>query len=116
LRGRQDNIQVALRRNSSNDPGDVDKLFKPHLKDMGWTFRVDTEVPRQIDGYNSGVFLLGYVACMMYEMSPRRLTPMLIQGFCIRLFGEGMQQLKAQYGPQLYQASQRFSRGLRKEL
>jgi hypothetical protein len=73
---------------SYNYPGDVNKLFQPHLKDMGWTFRVDTEVPRQIDGYNCGVFLLGYVACVLYEMSPLRLTPMLVQGYRIQLFGE----------------------------
>jgi Ulp1 family protease len=75
-------------KTSYNYPGDVDKLFQPHLKDMGWTFRVDTEVPRQIHGYSCGVFLLGYVACVLYEMSPLRLTPMLVQGYCIRLFGE----------------------------
>jgi hypothetical protein len=71
-----------------NYPGDVDKLFLPHAEDMGWIFRVDTSVPRQIDGYNCGVFLLGYVACVLYEMSPCRLTPVLIQGFRIRIFGE----------------------------
>jgi hypothetical protein len=73
---------------SYNYPGDVEKLFLPHTEDMGWTFRVDTEVRRQIDGFNCDMFLLGYVACVLYEMSPRRLTPMLIQGFHIRLFGK----------------------------
>jgi hypothetical protein len=73
---------------SYNYPGDVDTLFLPHTKDMGWTFRVDTEVPRQIEVFNCGVFLLGYVACVLYGMSPGRLNPMLIQGFLIRLFGE----------------------------
>jgi Ulp1 family protease len=72
---------------SYNYPGDVDKLFLPHTKDIGWTFRVDTEVPPQIDGYNCGVSLLGYVACVLHEMIPLCLTPMLIQGFRIRLFG-----------------------------
>jgi hypothetical protein len=58
---------------SYNYPGDVDKLFLPHTKDMRWTFRVDTSVPGQTDGFNCGVFLLGYVACVLYEMNPRRL-------------------------------------------
>jgi hypothetical protein len=55
---------------------------------MGWIFRVDTEVAHQIHDYNCGVFLLGYVACVLYGMSPRHLTPKLIEGFQIRLFGE----------------------------
>jgi hypothetical protein len=73
---------------SYNYPGEVDKLFLPHTKDMGWTFRVDTSLPGQTDGFNCGVFLLGYVACVLYEMNPCRLTPMLVQGYRIRLFGE----------------------------
>jgi hypothetical protein len=73
---------------SYNYPLDVDKLFLPHTKDMGWTFRVDMSVPGQIDGFNCGVFLLGYVACVLHKMNPRRLTPMLVQGYRIRLFGE----------------------------
>jgi Ulp1 family protease len=50
---------------SYNYPGDVDKFFLPHTKDMGWTFRVDKSVPGQTDGFNCGVFLLGYVACVL---------------------------------------------------
>lgn len=73
---------------SYNYPAEVDKLFLPHIKDMGWTFKVDTDVKRQVDGFNCGVFCIGYIACVLYKMNPRRLTPMMVQGFRKRLFGE----------------------------
>jgi hypothetical protein len=73
---------------SYNYQGDVDKVFLPHTNDMGSAFRVDTSLPGHTDGFNCGVFLLGYVACVLYEMNPRCLTPMLVQGYRIRLFVE----------------------------
>jgi hypothetical protein len=75
-------------KTSYKHPEDMDTMFWPHLKDMVWVFRVDNEVSPQIGGYNCGVFLLGYVACILYGMSPRRLIPELIEGFRIRLFGD----------------------------
>jgi hypothetical protein len=53
---------------------------------MGWVFRVDNKVSHQMDSFNCGVFLLGYVVCFLFGMNPSKLSPALIADYRIRLF------------------------------
>jgi hypothetical protein len=65
---------------------DNDEQFSLHQPDMGWVFRVDNKVSHQLDGFNCGVFLLGYVVCFLFGMNPSKLSPALIADYRIRLF------------------------------
>jgi hypothetical protein len=69
-----------------NWPEDNTRMFGSHKPDRGWVFRVDNTVTQQNDTWNCGVFTLGYVICLLFEMNPNKLTPMLIADYRIRLF------------------------------
>jgi hypothetical protein len=53
---------------------------------MGRVLGVDNKVSHQLDGFNCGVLLLGYVVCFLFGMNPGKLSPDLIADYRIRLF------------------------------
>jgi hypothetical protein len=61
-------------------------MCSSHQPDMGWVFRVDNKVSHQLDGFNCGVFLLGYIVCFLFGMDPSKLSPVLIADYRICLF------------------------------
>jgi Ulp1 family protease len=67
-------------------PADNTKMFGSHRPDRGWVFRVDSTVSQQIDTWNCGVFVLGYVVCFLFGMNPNKLKHDLIEDYLVRLF------------------------------
>jgi hypothetical protein len=47
---------------------------------------VDKQLAFQRDGYNCGVFMIGYFHCLLFGMNPRRLTAPLMTECCQHIF------------------------------
>jgi hypothetical protein len=71
---------------SYNHPADVKYLFSPFQPDLGWRYMVDKQLAFQHDGYNCGVFMIGYFHCLLFGMNPRRLTAPLMTEYRQRIF------------------------------
>jgi hypothetical protein len=88
---------------SYNHPADVKYLFSPFQPDLGWKYMVDKQLAFQRDGYNCGVFMIGYFHCLLFGMNPRRLTTPLMTEYCQRIFA-AMHGAKVKvYPPSLWQ-------------
>ena len=70
-----------------NHPKDVNSLFNPFEKDYGWTFFNDTRVPKQPDGYNCGVFVIGYIRSLVLRSNPQYLQEHQLVEYRKTIFG-----------------------------
>jgi hypothetical protein len=82
-----------------NHSADANTLFQPYQQDLGWKYTVDTELTVQHDGYNYGVFMVGYFHCLLFGMNPRHLTPALMAKYRKRIFGATHGAKVLEYGP-----------------
>ena len=61
-------------------------LFDPSKVDFGWRFYADKTLNIQRDTYNCGVWMLGYIACILYHVKPQALTDQMVKDYRKRIF------------------------------
>jgi hypothetical protein len=87
-----------------NPPADANTLFQPYQPGLGWKYTVDTELTVQGDSYNCGVFMVGYLHCLLFGMNPRHLTAALMEEYRKCIFRAMHGAKVVEYGPSPWMA------------
>ena len=61
-------------------------LFDPTKVDFGWRFYADKTLNIQRDTYNCGVWMLGYIACILYHVKPQSLKNQMVKDYRKKIF------------------------------
>jgi hypothetical protein len=91
-------------------PADAKTLFQPYQQNLGWKYTMDTELTVQSDGFNCGVFMVGYFHCLLFGMNPRHVTPALMAEYRKRIFDDLHGAEVVVYGPSPWMAYHRVKR------
>jgi Ulp1 family protease len=82
-----------------NHPEDENTLFQPFQQDLGWKYTTDKLLKVQNDMDNCGVFLVGFIHCLLFRINPRHLTHALMAEYRKRIFDELHGAKVKVYGP-----------------
>jgi hypothetical protein len=69
-------------------PNDEKSMFQPYQPDLGWKYTTDKDLRVQNDSWNCGVFMVGFLHCLLFGINPRHLTPELMVEYRKRIFDD----------------------------